>query len=94
MADPDNVAAVQEIKLAAGLKEVFAFVARPASVKAAINKAYNGDIHAFAVLDRSAHEQFTSMLNVYERNLVSEESMSISLADERGNVRMLDERDL
>ncbi|MEZ4372976.1 MAG: DUF4388 domain-containing protein [Polyangiaceae bacterium] len=94
MADPDNVAAIQEIKLAASLKDVSAFVARPASVKAAINKAYNGDIHAFAVLDRSAHEQFTSMLNVYERNLVSEESMSLSLADERGRVQMYDERDL
>lgn len=94
MADPDNVAAIQEIKLAASLKDVSAFVARPASVKAAINKAYNGDIHAFAVLDRSAHEQFTTMLNVYERNLVSEESMSLSLADERGRVQMYDERDL
>ncbi|MCA9646388.1 MAG: DUF4388 domain-containing protein [Polyangiaceae bacterium] len=94
MADPDNVAAIQEIKLAASLKDVHAFVARPASVKAAINKAYNGDIHAFAVLDRSAHEQFTTMLNVYERNLVSEESMSLSLADERGRVQMYDERDL
>lgn len=94
MADPDNVAAIQEIKLAASLKDVHAFVARPASVKAAINKAYNGDIHAFAVLDRSAHEQFTTMLNVYERNLVSEESMSLSLADERGRVQMFDERDL
>ncbi len=94
MADPDNIAVVQEIKLAAALKEVHAFVARPISVKAAINKAYNGDIHAFAVLDRSAHEQFTSMLNVYERNLVSEESMSLSLSDERGRVQMFDERDL
>ena len=30
----------------------------------------------------SAHEQFTTMLNVYERNLVSEESMALSLAKE------------
>lgn len=92
--DPDNAAALHEIKLASGLKQVHAFVGRPASVKAAINKAYNGDIHAFAVLDRSAHEQFTSMLNVYERNLMSEESMAVSLADEGGRERMLSSNDL
>lgn len=85
-ADPDDAAAIREVQLASGAKEVRAFVGRPAAVKAAINKAYNGDIHAFAVLDRSAHEQFTSMLDVYERNLVSEETMSIALADE-GNRR-------
>jgi len=52
------------------------------AVRAAINKAFNGDIHAFATLDRSAHEQFTTMLNVYERNLVSEESLTLSVAKE------------
>lgn len=80
--DPDNAPALHDVQLASGAKEVRAFVGRPRAVKAAINKAYNGDIHAFAVLDRAAHEQFTTMLNVYERNLVSEESMAVSLATE------------
>ncbi|MCS6902015.1 MAG: phosphodiesterase, partial [Myxococcales bacterium] len=38
-ADPNNLEALREIQLASGLKEVRAFVARPASVKAAIAKA-------------------------------------------------------
>jgi len=80
--DPDDQSLVQEIKVAASVKQVQLFVGRPRAVKAAIIKAYNGDIHAFASLDRSAHEQFTNMLNVYERNLVSEESMATSLAKE------------
>ena len=80
--NPDNAPALHDIQLASNLKEVRAFVGRPRSVRAAINKAFNGDIHAFATLDRSAHEQFTTMLNVYERNLVSEESLTLSMAKE------------
>src|SRR5215207_2619333 len=80
--DPDNAPALHDVQLASAAKEVRAFVGRPRAVRAAINKAYNGDIHAFAVLDRSAHQQFSSMLDIYERNLVSEESMAVSLASE------------
>jgi response regulator RpfG family c-di-GMP phosphodiesterase len=58
------------------------YVGRPRAVKAAVARAYGGDIHAFAALDRTAHEQFTTMLDVYERNLVSEETMRDSLARE------------
>ncbi len=80
--DPDDPSVVQELKVVAAVKQVQLFVGRPRAVKAAIVKAYGGDIHAFAALDRSAHEQFTTMLNVFERNLVSEESMATSLARE------------
>jgi response regulator RpfG family c-di-GMP phosphodiesterase len=50
--DPDNGAALDELKLAAGAKEVRALVARPATVKAAIAHYYHGDAAAFAVLSR------------------------------------------
>lgn len=80
--DPGDPSIVQELKVAASVKQVQLFVGRPRAVKAAIVKAYGGDIHAFAALDRGAHEQFTTMLNVFERNLVSEESMATSLARE------------
>lgn len=94
-ADPGNAPALHDLQLASGVKEVRAFVGRPRAVKAAINKAYHGDIHAFAVLDRSAHEQFTSMLNVFERNLVSEESLANALATETGSrERVMSEREL
>ncbi|MCC6216025.1 MAG: DUF4388 domain-containing protein [Polyangiaceae bacterium] len=93
--DPDNTPLLHEIQLAAGAREVRAFVGRPRAVKAAIAKAYNGDIHAFAALDRSAHEQFTSMLDVYERNLVSEETMATALATEgAGRERVLSASDI
>lgn len=81
-ADPDNAAALQEAQLASGAREVRAIVARPAAVKAAVAKAYGGDIHAFALLDRAAHMQFQAMLDVYERNLVSDSSMVTALAKE------------
>jgi response regulator RpfG family c-di-GMP phosphodiesterase len=93
--DPDDLGVLQEIQLVAGVKNVRAFVGRPRAVKAAIAKAYGGDIHAFGSLDRAAHEQFTTMLNVYERNLVSEETMTDSLArDAVGRERVLSTEEL
>jgi response regulator RpfG family c-di-GMP phosphodiesterase len=88
-ADPDDKDVLREIQLVSGAKEVRAFMARPAAVRAAINKAYAGDIHAFSLLDRAAHQALTQMLDVYERNLMSESSMVTALAREgtqRGRV--------
>lgn len=93
-ADPDDFEVLKEVQMAAGVREVRAFVARPAAVRAAINKAYGGDIHSFAILDRSAHEQFQNMLDVYERNLVSEETMAVALVNARGRERLLGGEDL
>jgi response regulator RpfG family c-di-GMP phosphodiesterase len=94
--DPDNLEALRDVQLASGVKEIKAFVARPGAVRAAISKAYNGDIHAFALLDRTAHAQFTSMLDVYERNLISDQSMSTAIAQTgvREHERTLRETDL
>lgn len=82
VADPGDIQTLNDVQVASGVKEVRAFVARPRAIKAAIGKAYLGDIHAFASLDRDAHAQFTTMLDVFERNLVSEESLTMSLAHE------------
>ena len=93
--DPDDTAALHEVQLAAGVKEIRPFVGRPRAVKAAIAKNYGGDIHAFANIDTQAHEQFQSMLNVYERNLVSDESLTSSLATDEGRrERVLSPEDL
>jgi putative nucleotidyltransferase with HDIG domain len=86
---PEDLETLKELQVSAGVREVRPFVARPAAIKAAINKFFHGDIHAFAILDRSAHEQFQSMLNVYERNLMSEETMAVALAGTQGGERML-----
>lgn len=79
-ADPDDLESIREAQIASGAREVKAVLARPAAVKALIAKAYGGDIHAFALLDRQAHAQLQAMLDVYERNLVTDGSMSLSLA--------------
>ena len=93
--DPENGKMLQEVQLVSGAKEVRAFVGRPRAVRAAIAKAYNGDIHAFANLDREAHQQFTNMLDVYERQLVTDESMALSLAKEGApRERVLEPQDL
>jgi response regulator RpfG family c-di-GMP phosphodiesterase len=94
VADPDDTNMLRQIQIGARAKHVKAFVGRPLAVKAAIAKTYGGDIHAFARLDRSAHEQFSSMMNVFERNLVSEESMAVALADTSPHERTLTEEQL
>jgi response regulator RpfG family c-di-GMP phosphodiesterase len=93
--DPGNMQALHDVQVASGAKLVHAFVGRPRAVRAAIGKSYGGDIHAFAALDTEAHAQFTNMLDVFERNLVSEESLTMSLAKEvTSGERMLTEGDL
>jgi response regulator RpfG family c-di-GMP phosphodiesterase len=95
--DPDNQEMLRQVQLQStpkGVKQVQALIARPLAVRAAIAKHYAGDIHAFALLDRTAHEQFTNMLNVFERNLVSEESMAVALAGEPRKERMLSQEEL
>jgi len=97
-ADPDDAEVLKQIQITSGAKEVRAFVGRPAGVRAAIAKSYGGDIHAFAMLDRAAHAQFSAMLDVYERNVVSDVSMTTALAREAssGNPRerVVSERDM
>ncbi len=93
--DPDNTTVLHQLVFGGGpVKQVRALVARPAAIKAAINKFYGGDIYAFAQLDRQAHEQFSNMLNVFERNLVTEESMTAALATESPTERVLSQKDL
>ncbi len=56
-ADPENTEALREAQLASGARDVKGIFARPAAVRALIAKAYLGDIHAFALLDRQTHAQ-------------------------------------
>jgi response regulator RpfG family c-di-GMP phosphodiesterase len=98
-ADPDDTEVLKQIQITSGAKEVKPFIGRPAGVRAAIAKCYGGDIHAFAMLDRAAHAQFSAMLDVYERNVVSDVSMAAALArDASGGTkrgeRVVSERDM
>jgi response regulator RpfG family c-di-GMP phosphodiesterase len=90
VADPEDQELLKQIQLASSVRNIKPFVGRPLAIKAAIAKNYSGDIHAFAKLDKRAHEEFSHLLNVFERNLVSEESMAVALvADEGGRERTL-----
>lgn len=92
--DPENAQALQEVQIGSSAKKVIAYVGRPAAVRAAIAKHYSGDIHAFAVLDQAAHMQFSTMLNVYERNVLSEEALTQALAAEPSRERVLSATEL
>jgi response regulator RpfG family c-di-GMP phosphodiesterase len=95
-ADPDDLEALQEVQIASGAREIKAVLARPAAVKALIGKAYLGDIHAFALLDRQAHAHLQSMLEVYQGNVLQDDSGSLIRAEPktRSRERVLSEKDL
>ncbi|TKD03110.1 DUF4388 domain-containing protein [Polyangium fumosum] len=59
-ADPDNDAAIHEVKLAAGVREVRALVARPAAVRAAIARHYFKEASAFEALLRPVATNVTT----------------------------------
>jgi response regulator RpfG family c-di-GMP phosphodiesterase len=71
--DPDDVEAMKEVQLASGAREVKPVLARPAAVRALIAKAYQGDLHAFDMLDRQAHMQFHQMPGMLERGVFLED---------------------
>jgi response regulator RpfG family c-di-GMP phosphodiesterase len=95
-ADPDDGETMKEVQLASGAREVKAVLARPAAVKALITKAYGGDQHAFALLDRQAHMQFHTMpTQGRERNISFEDNSSQPVArGGGGRERVLSEDDL
>jgi response regulator RpfG family c-di-GMP phosphodiesterase len=95
-ADPDNSELLQQILITSGAKDLKAFLARPAAIKAVIAKAYAGDIHAFALLDRQAHAQFHQMLETYDRNVISDESIAQSLveAPTKSRERVISEKEI
>ncbi len=74
LADPENPEIAKEVCLAARVPNVKPLVARPAAVRAAIQKHYAGDIHAFGKLDQASVQQFHQMLDAYERNVFDHRS--------------------
>jgi response regulator RpfG family c-di-GMP phosphodiesterase len=96
-ADPHNGELLAQLQITTGARDLKAFLARPAAIKAVIAKAYAGDIHAFALLDRQAHAQFHQMLETYDRNVISDESIAQSLVTEsptKTRERVLSEQEL
>jgi response regulator RpfG family c-di-GMP phosphodiesterase len=68
IADPDNVQALEEVKLVARVRQVTAFVARAAAVSALVRKVYHGEAIAFAGLERqTGQQQWPGGIDVFER---------------------------
>ena len=67
-ADPDDLNAIEEIKMATRLREVQVLVARPAAVGAAIAKYYGGDERPFRALARKAAEALMPTVDPFVRN--------------------------
>jgi response regulator RpfG family c-di-GMP phosphodiesterase len=76
LADPDNREIPQQVKLAANVNAVKGYIARPAAIRAAIQKHYAGDIHAFGRVDKEGYDQFQQMMSTYERNVFTEEHLT------------------
>jgi len=67
IADPDNVQALEEVKLVARVRSVTAFVARAAAVQALVRKIYHGENNSFAGIERQSASQPWQMVDVFER---------------------------
>ncbi len=94
-ANPLNAQIQKDISHASGAPRVRSFVARPAAIKASIAKFYRGDIHAFASVDKEGRAAYHDMMNVYERQLLDEESLVVSLANVSGQgERMLSSEEM
>jgi len=76
IAEPGNVEALREVQLAANVKSVKGYVARPAAIRAAIQKHYQGDIHAFARLSSLQNREYQHLLDSYERNVIDSDRLS------------------
>lgn len=88
--DPQLAEAVTEHS---GAREVRVYVARPAAVRAAILKHYNGELYAFAQVDQSGRQQYMTLLDLYERNASSFGSQ-VGPMPEPPRERTLTEKDL
>ncbi len=85
----------KEVSEASGAPRIRSFVSRPAAIKAAISKFYRGDIHAFSNIDKSGKQEFHNMMDVYERQLLDEEALVVSLANVPGrSERMISPADM
>ncbi len=57
VAEPQNTSVIDELKLLAGLSEVYVYIAARSAIQAAIKKHYYGDPTAFELLDLGAPQQ-------------------------------------
>jgi response regulator RpfG family c-di-GMP phosphodiesterase len=74
-ADPDNLELARDVRVTSRVATVRPYLARPAAVRAAINKHYHGDIHAFSKVEQR-NLQKNKMFETYGHNLFDEETIA------------------
>lgn len=74
--DPDSLELSRDVRAAARLQNVRPFLARPATVRAALAKHYFGDIHAFSKVEQRNGKKNQNMFGSYGHNLFDEETLS------------------
>jgi response regulator RpfG family c-di-GMP phosphodiesterase len=82
-ADPDDAAMLREVQLGSGARELKAFLARPAAVRAAIAKGYAGDARAFTALEHALQAQFHAEREAFDSQLPPDDGAPMILLDER-----------
>ncbi|MCP4196637.1 MAG: DUF4388 domain-containing protein [Proteobacteria bacterium] len=93
--DVSNLEVEQAAAQASNIPRIRSYIARPAAIKAAINKHYRGDIHAFGHVGRTESPTFQNLMDNYQRNVLDEEAMTVSLASEsQGRDRMISVREM
>jgi response regulator RpfG family c-di-GMP phosphodiesterase len=63
---PDDLEMIQEVRATAAVRDVKTFLARPAAVKACIQKWYRGDAHAFRALEASDFDTAREAAELYD----------------------------
>ncbi|MDB4975046.1 MAG: Two-component system response regulator OmpR [Myxococcaceae bacterium] len=75
-ADPDQLEIAREVRMVTRVPNVRPYLARPAAVRAAINKHYNGDIHAFSKVEQRNVKKTEAMFRGYGHNMFDEETIA------------------
>jgi response regulator RpfG family c-di-GMP phosphodiesterase len=73
--DPDNLELVRDVRAASRVQNVRPFLARPATVRAAMAKHYFGDIHAFSKVEQRSGKR-NQQFGGYNHNLFDEETLA------------------
>ncbi|MET0285161.1 MAG: HD domain-containing phosphohydrolase, partial [Polyangiales bacterium] len=74
--DPDNLDISRDVRTGSRIQNVRPFLARPATVRAAIAKHFHGDIHAFNKVEQRSGKKNQNMFGSYAHNMFDEETIA------------------
>ncbi|MET0344315.1 MAG: DUF4388 domain-containing protein [Polyangiales bacterium] len=74
--EPENLELAREVRVVSRVPNVKPYLARPAAVRAAMKKHYQGDIHAFSKLEQRMVRGQGQMFESYGHSLFDEETIA------------------